>query len=87
MDLINEVRDKGLTPDMPDEDHRGKAWQDVPEDKYPYWFGLGVVYEHFHTAKSNRSPTTRRLVPEILVFPRSFGNYCLQTGLKSRNLF
>jgi nitrate reductase NapA len=29
--------------------------------------GLGVVYEHFHTAKSNRSPTTRRLVPEMYV--------------------
>jgi nitrate reductase NapA len=67
IDLIKEARDKGLTPDMPDEDHRGRAWQDVPEDKYPYWFGLGVVYEHFHTAKSNRSPTTRRLVPEMYV--------------------
>ncbi len=31
------------------------------------WFGLGLVYEHFHTAKSNRSPTTRRLVPEMYV--------------------
>ena len=29
--------------------------------------GLGVVYEHFHTAKSNRSPTTRRLVPEMYI--------------------
>ena len=26
-----------------------------------------MVYEHFHTAKSNRSPTTRRLVPEMYV--------------------
>ncbi len=67
MDLIKEVRDKGLTPDMPDEEFRGKAWADIPDDKYPYWFGLGVVYEHFHTAKSNRSPTTRRLVPEMYV--------------------
>jgi nitrate reductase NapA len=25
------------------------------------------VYEHFHTAKSLRSPTTRRLVPEMYV--------------------
>lgn len=67
MDLITLARDKGLTPDLPDEDHRGKPWQDVPKDKYPYWMGLGVVYEHFHTAKSNRSPTTRRLVPEMYV--------------------
>lgn len=25
------------------------------------------MYEHFHTAKSNRSPTTQRLVPEMYV--------------------
>ncbi|MCB1504976.1 MAG: molybdopterin-dependent oxidoreductase [Hyphomicrobiaceae bacterium] len=67
LDLIKEARDKGLTPDLPDEEFRGKKWQDIPKDKYPYWIGLGVVYEHFHTAKSNRSPTTRRLVPEMYV--------------------
>jgi len=67
IDLIKLARDKGLTPDIPDEAYRGKKWQDVPDDKFPYWFGLGVVYEHFHTAKSNRSPTTRRLVPEMYV--------------------
>jgi len=65
--LLKEARDKGLTPDLPDEEHRGKPWNKVPEGKYPYWLGLGVVYEHFHTAKSNRSPTTRRLVPEMYV--------------------
>ena len=67
MDLIKEARDKGLTPDLPDEKYRGRHWSKVPKDKFPYWFGLGVVYEHFHTAKSNRSPTTRRLVPEMYV--------------------
>ncbi|MBF0561791.1 MAG: hypothetical protein HQL37_07170, partial [Alphaproteobacteria bacterium] len=67
IDLITEARDKALTPDLPDEEHRGKAWDEVPKDKYPMWLGLGVVYEHFHTAKSNRSPTTRRLVPEMYV--------------------
>ena len=66
-DLIVKARDMGLTPDHPDEDYRGMAWGAVPDDKYPYWFGLGVVYEHFHTAKSSRSPTTRRLVPEMYV--------------------
>jgi len=65
--LLKEARDKGLTPDLPDEKYRGKKWDAVPKDKYPYWLGLGVVYEHFHTAKSNRSPTTRRLVPEMYV--------------------
>ncbi len=65
--LIKLARDKGLTPDLPDEKFRDRAWKDVPKGKYPYWLGLGVVYEHFHTAKSNRSPTTRRLVPEQYV--------------------
>lgn len=65
--LLKQARDMGLTPDLPDEKHRGKKWNKVPKDKYPYWLGLGVVYEHFHTAKSNRSPTTRRLVPEMYV--------------------
>jgi len=67
MDLIKLARDRALTPDLPDEKYRGMHWSKVPKDKYPYWFGLGVVYEHFHTAKSNRSPTTRRLVPEMYV--------------------
>jgi nitrate reductase NapA len=67
MDLMKLARDKGLTPDLPDEKYRGRKWDKVPKDKFPYWFGLGVVYEHFHTAKSNRSPTTRRLVPEMYV--------------------
>jgi len=67
MDLMKEARDKGLTPDLQDMAFRGRRWQDVPKDKFPYWFGLGVVYEHFHTAKSIRSPTTRRLVPEMYV--------------------
>lgn len=65
--LITEARDKAMTPDLPDEKFRHKQWDKVPEGKYPYWLGLGVVYEHFHTAKSNRSPTTRRLVPEQYV--------------------
>jgi len=65
--LLEKARDMGLTPDLPDDDYRDTHWKEVPEDKYPYWLGLGVVYEHFHTAKSNRSPTTRRLVPEMYV--------------------
>ena len=65
--LIKKARDMGLTPDLPDEAERGQAWDKVAKDKFPFWLGLGVVYEHFHTAKSNRSPTTRRLVPEMYV--------------------
>ncbi|MBF0459797.1 MAG: molybdopterin-dependent oxidoreductase [Magnetococcales bacterium] len=67
LDLIQEARDKAMTPDLPDEAFRNKIWDQVPKDKYPMWLGLGVVYEHFHTAKSNRSPTCRRLVPEQYV--------------------
>lgn len=67
MALLKQARDMGLTPDLPDEEARGTKWNETPKDKYPYWLGLGVVYEHFHTAKSNRSPTTRRLVPEMYV--------------------
>lgn len=66
-DLLVQARDMGLTPELPDEDFRGKKWEDVPKDKYPFWVGLGVVYEHFHTAKTIRSGTTRRLVPEMYV--------------------
>lgn len=65
--LIKKARDMALTPDLTDDKFRGQNWLKVPKDKYPYWLGLGVVYEHFHTAKSNRSPTTRRLVPEMYV--------------------
>ncbi len=67
MDLLKKARDMALTPELPDFEHQGKAWNEVPEGKYPYWLGLGVVYEHFHTAKTIRSGTTRRLVPEMYV--------------------
>lgn len=66
-DLLIQARDKGLTPELPDFDFRTQACDDVPEGKYPYWLGLGVVYEHFHTAKTIRSGTTTRLVPEMYI--------------------
>lgn len=62
-DVLVEARDKGLTPEIPDFDFAGTKWDEVPKDKYPFWIGLGVVYEHFHTSKTIRSGTTRRLVP------------------------
>jgi len=37
------------------------------KDLYPFWLGLGVVYEHFHTAKTIRGATTMKLVPEQYV--------------------
>ena len=67
LDLLVQARDMGLTPELPDEDFRGRKAEDIPKDKYPFWVGLGVVYEHFHTAKTIRSGTTRRLVPEMYI--------------------
>ncbi len=86
IDLMTLARDKGLTPDMPDEDFRGMKWSKVPKDKYPYWMGLGVVYEHFHTAKSIRSPTTRRLVPVMYLemHPEDASDLGIKDGDKVR---
>ena len=64
MDVLEKARDNGLTPELPDESFQGRKWSDIPKDKYPFWVGLGVVYEHFHTSKTIRSGTTTRLVPE-----------------------
>ena len=64
MEVLEQARDNGLTPELPDEAFQGRKWSDVPKDKYPFWVGLGVVYEHFHTSKTIRSGTTTRLVPE-----------------------
>jgi anaerobic selenocysteine-containing dehydrogenase len=63
-DVLVKARDMGLTPEIPDTEHLGKRWDEVPDDKYPFWLGLGIVYEHFHTAKTIRGATTKRLVPE-----------------------
>ncbi len=67
MPLLKLARDRALTPDLPDASYRNRRWNSVPKDRFPFWLGLGVVYEHFHTAKSIRSPTLRRLVPEMYV--------------------
>ena len=45
---------------MPIDDHKKK-------DAYPFWLSLGIVYEHFHSAKTIRGATTLRLVPEQYV--------------------
>jgi nitrate reductase NapA len=67
MALLEEARDMGLTPELPDFGWTGKRWNEVPKDKYPMWLGLGVVYEHFHSAKTIRGTTTSKLVPEQYV--------------------
>ncbi len=86
IDLLKKARDMALTPDLPDAGYRGRPVSEIPLDKYPYWLGLGIVYEHFHTAKSNRSPTTRRLVPEMYVeiHPKDAQELGIEDGDKVR---
>lgn len=67
-DVLVEMRDNGLTPELPDFDYLGKSIEEVKKaDKYPFWLNLGIVFEHFHTTKTIRAATTRRLVPEQYV--------------------
>jgi len=86
IELLKAARDKGLTPDLPDEEERGKHWSTVSKDKFPFWLGLGVVYEHFHTAKTIRGPTTRRLVPEqyVEIHPEDARELGIEDGQKVR---
>ena len=66
-DLLVKARDMGLTPELPHQEFLGKRAGTVPQDKYPFWWATGVVYEHFHTAKTIRAGTTAKLVPEMYV--------------------
>ncbi len=67
-ELLEEIRDKGLPPELPDFDGLELTLdQQRQEEQFPLWLSLGVVFEHFHTAKTIRSPTTQRLVPEMYV--------------------
>jgi anaerobic selenocysteine-containing dehydrogenase len=69
--LLERARDLALTPELPDLDFYEDATKTLEdarkEDKYPFWLGLGIVYEHFHTAKTIRGASTQRLVPEQYV--------------------
>jgi anaerobic selenocysteine-containing dehydrogenase len=67
MDLLVKARDMGLTPELPHAEFQGRKAGDCPKDKYPFWWATGVVYEHFHTAKTIRAGTTKKLVPEMYV--------------------
>ncbi|MEZ4441683.1 MAG: molybdopterin dinucleotide binding domain-containing protein [Polyangiaceae bacterium] len=82
IDDMVAIRDRGLTPELPDFEFSGKPGALVPEDKYPFWLLLGVVYEHFHTAKTIRGATTRRLLPEqyVELHPRDAENYGVKDG-------
>jgi anaerobic selenocysteine-containing dehydrogenase len=67
-DVLVEIRDNALPAELPD--FEALDWtlkKQENKDAFPLWLNLGVVFEHFHTAKTIRSPTTRRLVPEMYV--------------------
>ncbi len=67
-DVLVELRDNGLTPEIPDFDYIGRSLDEIREaDRYPLWLSQGIVFEHFHTAKTIRAATTRKLVPEQYV--------------------
>ena len=66
-DLLVKARDMGLTPELPHEEFLGRKIGDCPQDKFPFWWATGVVYEHFHTSKTIRAGTTKKLVPEMYV--------------------
>jgi anaerobic selenocysteine-containing dehydrogenase len=70
-ELLVRARDLALVPELPDlefYDDSTKTIADAKkEDKYPFWLGLGIVYEHFHTSKTIRGATTLKLVPEQYV--------------------
>ena len=69
--ILVTARDMALPPEFPDltvyEDTAKTLDDHRKEDKYPFWLSLGIVYEHFHTAKTIRSATTLKLVPEQYV--------------------
>ncbi|PJA11670.1 MAG: hypothetical protein CO113_19395 [Elusimicrobia bacterium CG_4_9_14_3_um_filter_62_55] len=69
--LLEHARDNALVPEMPDldfYDDKTKSLSDAKaENKYPFWLGLGIVYEHFHSAKTIQGATTKKLVPEQYV--------------------
>lgn len=68
LDVLIEMRDNGLPGELPDfEGLELSLNEQQQQDKYPLWLNLGVVFEHFHTAKTIRSPTIQRLVPEMYV--------------------
>ncbi|MBI5594610.1 MAG: molybdopterin-dependent oxidoreductase [Elusimicrobia bacterium] len=90
MDLLTKARDNALMPELPDLDFFDDASKSLAdakaENKYPMWLGLGIVYEHFHSAKTIQGATTKRLVPEqyIEVNDVDAARYALEDGERVR---
>ncbi|MDA1086560.1 MAG: molybdopterin-dependent oxidoreductase [Verrucomicrobia bacterium] len=89
-ELLKKARDLGLVPELPDldfyEDKSKGLEAAIKEDKYPMWIGLGIVYEHFHTAKTIRGATTSKLVPEqyVELHPKDAERFGLEDGERVR---
>lgn len=66
--LEQAQRSMALPPELPDlqiyDDPKKTLEDHKREDVYPFWLGLGIVYEHFHSAKTIRGATTMKLIPE-----------------------
>jgi len=88
--ILVEARNAGLVPELPHLDTYADTSKSLADhksdDAYPFWLGLGVVYEHFHTAKTIRGATTRKLVPEqyVEVNDEDAKRYGLKDGQRVR---
>lgn len=88
MQLLEQARDNALPPEIPDMDAYANQTlsQHLDNDQYPFWLSLGIVYEHFHTAKTIRGATTLKLVPEqyVEMHPEDAQRFGLRDGQKVR---
>jgi anaerobic selenocysteine-containing dehydrogenase len=88
--ILVTARDAGLPPELPHLDiyaNTALGLKDhMDQDVYPMWLGLGVVYEHFHTAKTIRGATTKKLVPEqyVEINADDARRYGLKDGVRVR---
>ena len=88
LDLLKHARDNALVPELPDlefyDDESKNLTDATKENKFPFWLGLGIVYEHFHTAKTIKGSTTLKLVPEqyVEVNEEDAEQYALEDGEK-----
>jgi len=88
--LLEVARDNALTPELPDLDVYNDSSKSLDDhktgDSYPFWLSLGIVYEHFHTAKTIRGATTMKLVPEqyVELNPEDAERFGLRDGEKVR---
>jgi anaerobic selenocysteine-containing dehydrogenase len=88
--LLERARDNALPPELPHLKTYADEKQGLAEHKannqFPFWLSLGIVYEHFHTAKTIRGATTLKLVPEqyVEVHEEDAKRYGLRDGQKVR---